>query len=144
MPKKSRVVALLVVCVMRFAVVEPACAFWGEDTLYGAGVGGAYGGFWGGVLCAVVTGTAIVTTGGLALLPAAVAIGGAAATGAVYGAGTGAVLGAGVGAVTDKETVDACPDGITKIAEAVATGVIAGGAIGGSGSGSYAPQPATK
>ncbi len=46
MLKKSKIIAVLSVCVMMFAVVQPACAFWGEDTLYGGAVGGATGGFW--------------------------------------------------------------------------------------------------
>ena len=125
MLKKSKVIALLVVCVMMFVAVEPALAWWGEDTAYGAYKGGTSGGFWGGVLCAIGVGAVVVATGGLAALPAAAtAIGGAAATGAVVGGGTGAVLGAGVGALTDKETVDACSDGITKVSETVAVVVV--------------------
>ena len=98
-----------------FAVVEPACAWWGEDTLYGGAVGGVTGGFWGGVICAVVAGAAVVATGGLAALPAAAAaIGGAAATGATYGAAGGAVAGGAIGAVTDKKTVNKVAGTVSK------------------------------
>ena len=107
MLRKSRVIAMLSVCVMMFAVVQPAFAWWGEDTAYGGVVGGATGGFWGGVIGAVIAGAAVVATGGLAAIPlAGAAIGGAALTGATYGAAGGAVVGAGVGAITDKETVN--------------------------------------
>ena len=130
MLKKSRVVAVLSVCIMMLAVVEPAFAWWGEDTAYGGVVGGATGGFWGGVICAFVAGAAVVATGGLAALPAAAAaIGGAAATGAVYGGAGGAVVGAGIGAATDKETVDTCAKTVSVFgAETVAGIVVAAGA----------------
>lgn len=107
MLKKSKVVALLVVCVMMFAAVEPALAWWGEDTAYGTAVGGATGGFWGAVIGAVIVGAGVVATGGLAAIPlAAGAIGGAALTGATYGAVGGAATGAVVGAVADKGAVN--------------------------------------
>ena len=74
MLKKSKVVALLVVCVMMFAVVEPALArTWGEwftDTALGSVAG------------AVLGGAAVVLTGGAAL-PLVV---GGAAVGAAIGA----------------------------------------------------------
>lgn len=60
MLKKSKIVALLVVCVMMFAVVEPALAWWGEDTAYGTAVGGATGGLWGAVIGAVAIGAGVV------------------------------------------------------------------------------------
>ena len=72
MLKKSKVVALLVVCVMMFAAVEPALAWWGEDTLYGAYMGGTRCGFWGAVAGAVVGAVgvgAMIVTGGLAGIP---------------------------------------------------------------------------
>ena len=107
MLKKSKVIALLVICVMMFASVEPALAWWGEDTAYGTAVGGATGGFWGAVIGAVAAGAAVIATGGLAAIPlAGAAIGGAALTGATYGAVSGAATGAVVGAVSDKETVN--------------------------------------
>lgn len=95
MLKKSKVVALLVVCVMMFAVVEPACArSWeqvGEDTAYGSVMGGSMG----AIVGAFLVGAAVVATGGwAALIPAAAAIGGSAVTGAGYGAAGGAILGA--------------------------------------------------
>lgn len=75
MLKKSKVVALLAMCVMMFAVVEPACArTWGEffgQTVLGGVVGAA----------------AVVLTGGTAL---PFVLGGAA-------------VGAGVGALPEKE-----------------------------------------
>ena len=75
MLKKSKVVALLVVCVMMFAVVEPALArTWGEavrDTAVGGVVGGLLGA------------AAVFFTGGLALP----IIGGAAIVGASIGRG---------------------------------------------------------
>ncbi len=93
MLKKSKVVALLVVCVMMFAVVEPACArTWGE--FFGeTAVGGIIGGLLG-------VGAVIVTGG--AALPLVV---GGATIGAAVGAtpedqragvigGTGAGIGA--------------------------------------------------
>ncbi len=74
MLKKSKIVALLVVCVMMFAVVEPALArTWGEavrDTAVGGVVGGLLGA------------AAVFFTGGLALP----IIGGAAIVGASIGA----------------------------------------------------------
>lgn len=107
MLKKSKIIAVLSVCVMMFAVVQPACAFWGEDTLYGGAVGGATGGFWGAVIGAVAAGAAVVATGGLAAIPiAAGAIGGAALTGAAVGGAGGAAVGAGVGAVAGKDAVN--------------------------------------
>ncbi len=42
MLKKSKVVALLVVCVMMFAVVEPALAWWGFAICRGCGYRGWY------------------------------------------------------------------------------------------------------
>ncbi len=107
MLKKSKVIALLVVCVMMFAVVEPALAWWGEDTAYGGAVGGATGGLCGGLVWAACATIAVIASGGLAAVPlAGAAIGGAALTGATIGGGTGAVVGAGIGAATDKKTVD--------------------------------------
>lgn len=74
MLKKSKVVALLVVCMMMFAVVEPACArTWGEWFTETA-VGGVAG--------ALLGGAAVVLTGGAAL-PLVV---GGAALGAAVGA----------------------------------------------------------
>ncbi|MBQ3447657.1 MAG: hypothetical protein IJG37_08450 [Synergistaceae bacterium] len=74
MMKKSKVVALLVVCVMMFAAVEPACArTWGEffsETVGGSVIGGVLGA------------AAVVVTGG-ATLPLVV---GGAALGAAVGA----------------------------------------------------------
>lgn len=126
MLKKSKLVALLVVCVMMFGVVEPALAWWGEDTAYGTAVGGATGGFWGAVIGAAVAGAAVIATGGLAAIPlAGAAIGGAALTGATYGAVGGAATGAVVGAVSDKETVNKT----AKIASIVAPVVGAGFAV---------------
>ena len=95
MLKKSRIIAVLSVCVMMFAVVEPACArsWWqvGGDTFVGAETGGVLGGILGGLL----VGATVVATGGLAALPlAGAAIGGAAATGATYGAVGGRFVGA--------------------------------------------------
>lgn len=74
MLKKSRIIAVLSVCVMVFAVVEPACArTWGEffaETVGGGVVGGLLGA------------AAVVVTGGAAL-PLIV---GGAALGASVGA----------------------------------------------------------
>lgn len=124
MLKKSKIVALLVVCVMMFAVVEPALAWWGEDTAYGTAVGGATGGFWGAVIGAVAAGAAVVATGGLAAIPlAGAAIGGAALTGATYGAVGGAATGAVVGAVTDKETVNTTAKVASGVAAVATVGV---------------------
>lgn len=137
MLKKSKVIAVLSVCVMMFAVVQPACAFWGEDTLYGGAVGGATGGFWGGVICAVVVGAAVVATGGLAALPAAgAAIGGAAVTGATVGGAGGAVVGAGIGAATDKETVNKCAATVSQYGVDTVVGTVIG-----AGAARTIPQP---
>ena len=126
MLKKSRIIAALTVCIMMFAVVEPALAWWGEDTAYGGAVGGVTGGFWGGVIGAAIAGAAVIATGGLAAIPlAGAAIGGAALTGATYGAAGGAVTGAVVGAVTDKETVNKTAVIASVAAPVVATGYIA-------------------
>ena len=74
MLKKSKVVALLVVCMMMFAVVEPACArTWGE--FFSDTVGCS-------VAEALLGGAAVVLTGGAAL-PLVV---GGAALGAAVGA----------------------------------------------------------
>ena len=74
MLKKSKIIAVLIMCVMMFALVEPACArTWGEwftETAIG-GVGGA-----------VLGGVAVVVTGGAALPLVA----GGAALGAIVGA----------------------------------------------------------
>ena len=79
MLKKSRIIAALTVCVMMFAVVEPACArTWGEffaDTVGGGVIGGILGA------------AAVVVTGGAAL-PLVVG---------------GAVLGASVGATPEEK-----------------------------------------
>ena len=91
MLKKPKVVALLVVCVMMFAAVEPACAWdWG-GSIFGGIVGAA-------------AGAAVVLTGGLALPLVPVVAGGAMLGASVGGvdedpksgvvAGTGAGLGA--------------------------------------------------
>ena len=97
MLKKSKVIALLAVCVMMFTVAQPALAWWGEDTLYGGVVGGATVGLCGGILAATAATATVIATGGLAAVPLAGAtIGGAALTAAGYGAaggaGTGAVI----------------------------------------------------
>ena len=137
MLKKSKVVALLVVCVMMFAAVEPALAWWGEDTAYGPAVGSATGGFWGALIGAVAVGAGVVATGGWAAIPLALgAIGGGAATGAAIGGGTGAATGAVIGAVTDKETVDKVAVG----ASGILLEVTIGKATGGASSGSNPPQ----
>lgn len=105
--RRSKLVALLMVCVMSFAVVQPAFAerTWGEvgkDTAAGA----ATGGFWGGLIGAAIAGAAVIATGGLAAIPlAGAAIGGAALTGAAVGGGTGAVIGAS-GVITASELGD--------------------------------------
>ena len=106
MLKKSKVIALLVVCVMTFAVVQPAFAerTWGEvgqDTAAGA----VTGGYWGGLIGAAIAGAAVIATGGLAAIPlAGAAIGSAALTGAAVGGGAGAVAGAsGIITVSDIE-----------------------------------------
>lgn len=130
MLKKSKVIAVLSVCVMMFAVVQPACAFWGEDTLYGGAVGGATGGFWGAVIGAVVVGAGVVATGGLAAIPlAAGAIGGAALTGATIGGAGGAAVGAGVGAVAGKETVDKVAIGASQTAGSIVLSTVVGSAM---------------
>ena len=132
MLKKSKVVALLVVCVMMFGVVEPALAWWGEDTAYGTAVGGATGGLWGAVIGAVAIGASVVATGGWAAIPLALgAIGGAAATGAAIGGGAGAATGAVVGAVTDKETVNAVAAGASELLLDVVAGVAEEGGVKG-------------
>lgn len=70
MLKKSKVVALLVVCMMMFAVVEPACArTWGE--------------FFGQTVLGGVMGAAAVVLTGGAALPLVI---GGAAVGTVVGA----------------------------------------------------------
>lgn len=91
MLKKSRSIAVLLVCVVMFGVVEPACAWdWG-------------GSFWGGAIGATLAGAVVVCTGGLAL-PLVPVVGGGAMIGAAIGgadddpksqavAGTGAGLG---------------------------------------------------
>lgn len=100
--------------------VEPACAWWGEDTAYGGVVGGATGGFWGGAIFAVIAVSSVIATGGLAALPmAGAAIGGAALTGATYGAAGGATVGAAIGATTDKETVDQCATAVNDFGKSV-------------------------
>ena len=103
MLKKSKVIAVLSVCVMMFAVVQPALArSWeqvGEDTVVGAGTGGAMV----GILAGLFAGAVVVATGGLAALPmAGAAIGEIAATGAACGAIGGGVA----GAVAGKEGVE--------------------------------------
>lgn len=132
MMRKSKVIALLVVCVMMFAAVEPALAWWGEDTAYGTAVGGATGGLWGAIIGAVAVGAGVVATGGLAAIPLAIgAIGGAAATGAALGGGIGATTGAVIGAVADKETVNAVAAGASELLLDVVAGVAEeGGATG--------------
>ena len=89
MLKKSKVIALLVVCVMMFAVVEPACAWdWGGSLV-------------GSIAGAIVGGAAVVFTGGAAL---PFVVGGAMAGAAVGGADqdpksqAGAGIAGGVGA----------------------------------------------
>ena len=104
MLKKSKVIAMLSVCVMMFGVVQPAFAerSWGqvgEDTAYGGFMGAGTGGLFG----ALLVGVAVVATGGLAALPLA---GGAIAAGATAGATYGAAGGAIVGAAGGKEAVD--------------------------------------
>lgn len=89
MLKKSKVVALLVVCVMMFVVVEPACAWdWG-GSIFGGIVGGA------------IAGAAVVMTGGLALPLVPVVAGGAMVGASVGGVDedpkSGVVAGAGAG-----------------------------------------------
>ena len=82
MLKKSKVVALLAVCVMMFAAVEPACArTWGEWFAETA-VGGVAG--------ALLGGAAVVLTGGAAL-PLVVG---------------GATLGAAVGATPEEHRAE--------------------------------------
>ena len=128
MLKKSKVIALLAVCVMMFTVAQPALAWWGEDTLYGGVVGGATGGLCGGILAAAATTATVITTiatGGLAAVPIAGAvIGGAALTGAGYGVAGGAGVGAVIGALTDKETVNYCAK-TAIVVSAVAVPVVA-------------------
>lgn len=68
MLKKSKVVALLVICVMMFAAVEPALArTWGEavrDTAVGGVVGGLLGAaavfFTGGAVIPFIAGAAVL------------------------------------------------------------------------------------
>lgn len=87
MLKKSKVVALLAVCVMMFAVVEPACAerSWedvGNDVSYGATGGAIWGAIIGGIGGFLVGGPAGAWAG--------------AEAGAWIGGGTGAVAGAAI------------------------------------------------
>ncbi len=131
MLKKSKVVALLVVCVMMFTAVEPAFAWWGEDTAYGTAVGGATGGFWGAVIGATIVGVTTIATGGFGAITL-VAIGSAALTGATYGAAGGAATGAVVGAITDKRTVDDCAV-IASVVSAVATPIVGVVTVAGKG-----------
>ncbi len=79
MLKKSKVVALLVVCVMMFAVVEPALAWFDTDKQVEDAKDYA---FWG----AIAGGVLAVCTGGLSLIPTAIAAGTGAALGGAYGA----------------------------------------------------------
>ena len=99
MLKKSKVVALLVVCVMMFAVVEPACArTWGEwfaETAAGSVVGGLLGA------------AAVFVTGGAAL-PLVVG---------------GAVAGAAVGATPEDQRAGVLAGAVT----GVATGAMVNG-----------------
>ena len=127
--KKSKVVALLAVCVMMFGVVEPSFArTWGEvgqDTAEGAVVAGAAGGVLGAVGGAILMGAAVFLSGG-ALLPALPVIGGVALTGATYGSAAGAIGGAMAGAVGGKQAVKEYVDDMGhNVAEGVA-GQIAG------------------
>ncbi|MBR1438263.1 MAG: hypothetical protein IJ587_06965 [Synergistaceae bacterium] len=69
MLKKSKVIALLVVCVMMFAVAQPAFAWSWTDS------------FWGTVAGTVIGGAAVFFTGGAALP----IIGGGSAIGALVG-----------------------------------------------------------
>lgn len=72
MLKKSKVVALLVVCVMMFAVVEPACArTWGE-AVRDTAVGGVVGGLLGAAAVFFTGGAAIPLIAGAAALGASV------------------------------------------------------------------------
>ena len=72
MLKKSKVVALLVVCVMMFAVVEPALArTWGE-AVRDTAVGGVVGGLLGAAAVFFTGGAAIPFIAGAAVLGASV------------------------------------------------------------------------
>lgn len=140
MLKKSKVVALLVVFVMMFAVVEPALAWWGEDTAYGAVKTGATFGFWGAVAGAAITGVAVgavILTGGLAGLTfagVATGVGMGAGYGALLGGSTGgtggAIVGAAIGLDGGKEAVDKVLDDMaqnpSEIAKEVAKVLIIG------------------
>ena len=83
MLKKSKVIAVLSVCVMMFAVVQPAFAerSW-EDVGEGAAKGGALGAIVGGALAGLV----VLATGGAAAPLIPFVVGGAA-----VGAGAAAV-----------------------------------------------------
>ena len=87
MLKKSRIIAVLSVCVMMFAVVEPAFAArsWedvGNDASYGAFNGGVLGGILGGIIGFCVGGPAGAWAG--------------AEAGMYIGGGTGMVAGAAI------------------------------------------------
>ena len=86
MLKKSKVIAVLSVCVMMFAVVQPAFA-WGNRTGSQTGDAVAYGAGAGAVAAGVAAGALIFFTGGLAtpfVIGAAAVAGTAGAAGGAY------------------------------------------------------------
>ena len=107
MLKKSRIIAVLLACVMIFGVVETACArTWGEWFAETAA---------GGVIGAVVGGGIVLLTGGAALPVVA----GCAAVGVAAGA-------------ADEDTRPVIVGGAIAIAGTVATGGVGAGAAAGS------------
>ena len=109
MLKKSKLIALLSVCVMMFTVAQPALAWF--DTEEQVQDAKDYA-FWG----AIAGGALAIMTGGLSLIPTAIAAGAGAAAAGAYGAANeqekqelvqGAVLG---GAMILEEVLnDAAP-----------------------------------
>ena len=129
MLKKSRSIAVLLVCVVMFGVIEPAFA-WGNRTGSQAGDAAAYGAC-AGVAAGVAAGLLIFCTGGLA---APVVIGAAAVAGAAGAAG-GAYYGYNVeekSLVKDAAVIAGA--GVGGVAVGVATPIVAPivtGALGG-------------
>ena len=129
MLKKSRSIAVLLVCVVMFGVVQPAFA-WGNRTGSQAGDAAAYGAC-AGVAAGVAAGLLIFCTGGLA---APVVIGAAAVAGAAGAAG-GAYYGYNVeekSLVKDAAVIAGA--GVGGVAVGVATPIVAPivtGALGG-------------
>ena len=122
MLKKSKIIAVLSVCVMMFAVVEPAFAknsrTWGE-----VGEEAKDWGMWGAIIGGVVVVGSIIATGGAAL-PVYI---GAGLGGAAVGGGIGATAGAIGQEGREKVTV----------AASVIALIASGGAAGG-----HTPAPA--